>query len=106
MELLNGGREIDDETRSKFAFLDEPSRKRKSKSNRFMEHANEINSTGSFLSDLSVTQSDEDFLDISKPFKKHRPSATGLNSSFSDAKQQRRSLRKSINEFHKRSQSK
>lgn len=105
-EFLRCDRAIDDETRSKFAFLDATTRKRKSKSNRFLEQGNDINSTGSFLSDLSVTQSDEDFLDVSKPFKKHRPSGAGLNNSFSEAKNRRRSLRKSINDINKRNKRK
>lgn len=79
---------INDETRHKYAFLNLSSRKRKSKS---MGHGNDINSTGSFLSDLSVTQSEEDFLDDEKKqFKRHRPSTTGLNVS------SRRSTRKSL----------
>lgn len=72
-------------------------RKRKSKSNRFEDkYGNEINSTGSFLSDLSVTQSEEDFLEMSKPFKKHRPSTNAANISYVDAKQARRSARRSM----------
>lgn len=72
-------------------------RKRKSKTNRYEDkYCNEINSTGSFLSDLSVTQSEEDFLEMSKPFKKHRPSTTAANASYADAKQTRRSARRSI----------
>lgn len=74
------------------------SRKRKSKSNRYVadKYGNEINSTGSFLSDLSVTQSEEDFLEMSKPFKKHRPSTTAANISYGEPKQSRRSARRSI----------
>lgn len=103
-EFLRDDRDIDEQTRNKFAFLDASTRKRKSKSNRFLEPGNEINSTGSFLSDLSVTQSDEDFLDVSKPFKKHRPSVAALNSSFGD-KNKRRSMRKSLSDYSRRNKS-
>lgn len=84
------------------------SRKRRSKPNRNEDnnkYGNEINSTGSFLSDLSVTQSEDDFLDLSsKPFKKHRPSltaaaqmaASAANAPYADAKQTRRSARRSV----------
>lgn len=82
---------INDETRNKLAFLNSSSRKRKSKTNKYLEekYGNEINSTGSFLSDLSVTQSEDDFLDIgvshAKPWKKHRPSGNfAANGSFMD----------------------
>lgn len=87
-DFLKEDRFINDETRHKYAFLNLSSRKRKSKS---MGHGNDINSTGSFLSDLSVTQSEEDFLDDEKKqFKRHRPSTAGLNVS------SRRSTRKSL----------
>lgn len=87
-DFLKEDRFINDETRNKYAFLNLSSRKRKSKS---MGHGNDINSTGSFLSDLSVTQSEEDFLDDEKKqFKRHRPSTNGLNVS------SRRSTRKSL----------
>lgn len=103
---MHHDREINDETRSKLAFLNMSSRKRKSKSNRYVEdkYGNEINSTGSFLSDLSVTQSEEDFLEVSKPFKKHRPStnaANAANTSYAEAKHARRSARRSIDSRHK-----
>lgn len=108
-DFLRTDRDINDETRSKLAFLDMSSRKRKSKSNKFIEekYGNEINSTGSFLSDLSVTQSEDDFLDVNvghaKQWKKHRPSAIG-NGSFVDSKYTRRSAHKSL-ENKRRSQS-
>lgn len=84
------------------------SRKRKSKTNRYVEekYGNEINSTGSFLSDLSVTQSEEDYLEVSKPFKKHRPSLNALNGSNADMKYTRRSARKSGNSDYQRNRSK
>lgn len=85
------------------AFLNMSTRKRKSKSNRYdKKYGNEINSIGSFLSDLSVTQSEEDFLEMSKPFKKHRPSTTAANASYAEAKQTRRSARKSMDLRNKR----
>lgn len=105
-EYLHTDRDINDETRNKLAFLNMSTRKRKSKSNRFDEkYGNEINSTGSFLSDLSVTQSEEDFLEMSKPFKKHRPSTTATNNSYADAKHMRRSNRRSVDP-HPRNKSK
>lgn len=69
------------------------------------KYGNEINSTGSFMGELSLTQSEDDFLDVpkvEKTFKKHRPSANG-NVSFADSKhnrstknaEKRRSQRKS-----------
>lgn len=95
-DFLKSDREVYDRMQDKFDF-NMPARKRKSNSNKFMSEkfGNDINSTGSFLSDLSVTQSEEDFLDMSK-FKKHRPSTTGLNGSITDTKSRRRSIRKSI----------
>lgn len=95
-DFLHTDRDINDETRSKLAFLNMSQRKRKSRTNRCFDNVNEINSTGSFLSDLSVTQSEEDFLEISKPFKKHRPSTNGINTSYAEAKQKRRSGRRSM----------
>lgn len=104
-DFLRTDRDINDETRNKFAFLNMSTRKRKSKSNKFLEekYGNDINSTGSFLSDLSVTQSEEDFLEVSKPFKKHRPSATGVNGSFAENANKRRSARMSIGERRSKS---
>lgn len=95
-DFLHTDRDINDETRSKLAFLNMSQRKRKSRTNRCFDNVNEINSTGSFLSDLSVTQSEEDFLEVSKPFKKHRPSTNGMNTSYAEAVQRRRSGRRSI----------
>lgn len=73
-------------------------RKRKLNSNRFGEqqNCNEINSTCSFLSELSMTQSDDDLLDVTRPFKKHRPSANMANVSYIDGNQRRRSARKTM----------
>lgn len=87
-EVLRTEPDINDETRNKLAFLNASNRKRKSKTNKYLEekYGNDINSTGSFLSDLSVTQSEDDFLDIglnnTKPWKKHRPSGNFANGSF------------------------
>lgn len=107
-ELLNTDHQINDETRSKLAFLNMSMRKRKS--NKYIDnekYGNDINSTGSFLSDLSVTQSEDDFLDVNighnKPWKKHRPS-TDANRSFVDGKQARRSGHHKISD-RRRSQS-
>lgn len=76
-------------------------RKRKFNSNRFGEerNCNEINSTCSFLSELSMTQSDDDLLDMTRPFKKHRPSANMVNVSYVDANQRRRSARRTTMEW-------
>lgn len=79
-DLLKNDREIKDETRSKFEMLNNFQKKRKSAHLLRVEEqlGNEINSTGSFLSDLSLTQSEDDFLDAhskhNKSWKKHRPS--------------------------------
>lgn len=74
------------------------SHKRRSRSNRYTEdrNCNEINSTTSFLSDLSVTQFDDDFLETTRPFKKHCPSTTASNISYIESKQKRRSARQSM----------
>lgn len=73
-------------------------RKRKLNSNCFGEerNGNEINSTCSFLSELSMTQCEDDLLDVTKPFKKHRPSTNIANVSYIDANQRRRSARKTM----------
>lgn len=73
-------------------------RKRKLNSRRFDEerNGNEINSTCSFLSELSMTQSEDDLLDVTRPFKKHRPSTNMANLSYVDANQRRRSARKTM----------
>ncbi|XP_031628586.1 rac GTPase-activating protein 1 [Contarinia nasturtii] len=106
-EYLHTDREINDETRNKLAFLNMSSRKRKSKSNRFVDenYGNEINSTGSFLSDLSVTKSEEDFLEMSKPFKKHRPSVNAPTTPYAESKHARRSARRSMDLRNKKNAS-
>lgn len=67
-ELVRNERDLKEETKDKFAFLNYCPKKRKSK---LLEekYGNEINSTGSFLSDLSLTQSEDDFLNIGPPRK-------------------------------------
>lgn len=76
-----------DETRKKIQVLSTYDRKRKS-IHKDDEYCNEINSTGSFLSDLSLTQSGDDFLDpkpaAAQKWKKHRPSVHN-NSGFLNA---------------------
>ncbi|XP_053966931.1 rac GTPase-activating protein 1 [Anastrepha ludens] len=76
-DLVQKDCNINNETRDKLAFLNTLPRKRRSM-NRVVEekYGNDINSTGSFLSDLSITQSEDDFLDIrpSAAWQKHRPS--------------------------------
>ncbi|XP_037944697.1 rac GTPase-activating protein 1 [Teleopsis dalmanni] len=76
-DLLQNERNLKDETKDKLAFLNTIPRKRKSLNRHIEEkYGNDINSTGSFLSDLSITQSEDDFLDVrhSKSWQKHRPS--------------------------------
>lgn len=79
-DLLKNERDIRDETRDKLAFLNSP-RKRLSMrlgGDRIHEETvcDDINSTGSLLSDMSVTKSEDDFLDChtSKQWRRHRPS--------------------------------
>lgn len=78
-DLLQHENNLKNETRDKLAFLNTLPRKRKSL-NRHLEekYGNDINSTGSFLSDLSITQSEDDFLDVrpSRSWHRHRPSVT------------------------------
>lgn len=70
-----------DETRKHLQVLSSYTKKRKSHHRHIEEEVcNEINSTGSFLSDLSLTQSGDDLLDpkpstaANQKWKKHRPS--------------------------------
>lgn len=96
-DFLHTDRELKNEVRDTLASLNISTHKRRSRSNRYTDDRNEINSTGSFLSDLSVTQFDEDdFLEMSRPFKKHRASTTASNISYIESKQKRRSTRKSM----------
>ncbi|XP_055842223.1 rac GTPase-activating protein 1 [Episyrphus balteatus] len=77
-ELLRNERDINEETKDKLAFLNTFQQKKRKSLNTHIEEkfGNDINSTGSFLSDLSLTQSEDDFLDVrtSKNWQKHRPS--------------------------------
>lgn len=97
-DFLRNDNDIKDETRNKIAMLNASNRRRRSKPSKFIEekYGNEINSTGSFLSDLSVTQSEDDFLDVnlgtSGRWKKHRPSCEADVS----VRKARRSGRKSL----------
>lgn len=79
-----------DETRKHVQVLSTYTKKRKSNHQNFEEDPqNDINSTGSFLSDLSLTQSGDDILDpkptaaLNQKWKKHRPSMN--NSGFLNA---------------------
>lgn len=87
-EFLQNDENLKEETRNQLAFLNTCQKKRKSKlsADRF---GNDINSTGSFLHNLSLTRSENDFLDIDKPFKTHRKS--NQNGSFVGAKRSRHS---------------
>ncbi|EDW60745.1 rac GTPase-activating protein 1 [Drosophila virilis] len=80
-DLLRHERNLNNETRDKLAFLNTlPSastRKRKSLNTLHEDKSyGDINSTGSLLSDLSITHSEDDFLDVrrSKSWREHRPS--------------------------------
>lgn len=100
-DFLRNDNDIKDETRNKIAMLNASNRRSRRRSNKYIEekYGNEINSTGSFLSDLSVTQSEDDFLDgnfTGKHWKKHRPSYDAAVGDTS-GKRSRRSGRKSLN---------
>ncbi|XP_067633543.1 rac GTPase-activating protein 1 [Eurosta solidaginis] len=75
-DLVQKDATMNNETRDKLAFLKTLPRKRKSMNRIGEKYGNDINSTGSFLSDLSITQSEDDFLDVrpSTGWQKHRPS--------------------------------
>lgn len=101
---------MNDETRKHLQFLSSYARKRKS-NHQFMddEACDNINTTGSILSDLSLTQSGDDLLDA-KPvtqakWKKHRPSINDsglLNVSGRKTRasaEKRRSARRSVLEY-------
>ncbi|KAH8400686.1 hypothetical protein KR009_000324 [Drosophila setifemur] len=103
-DLLRHERNLNNETRDKLAFLHTlPSSRKRKSLNAVKEDKSygDINSTGSLLSDLSITHSEDDFLDVrrSKSWREHRPSlpknqipcvgnkrsrlSTGLNGSMS-----------------------
>lgn len=105
-DFLRNDNDIKDETRNKIAMLNASNRRSRRRSSKFVEekYGNEINSTGSFLSDLSVTQSEDDFLDANlgaanKHWKKHRPSYDAALGETS-GKKARRSGRKSLSKSH------
>lgn len=79
--LLVNDNTLRDETRKHLQILSTYTKKRKSLHQQIEEEqfGNDINSTGSFLSDLSLTQSGDDLLDpkpsaANQKWKKHRPS--------------------------------
>lgn len=69
---------INEQTRDKFAVLTAGQQKFRLSKKHAERYGNEVNSTGSFLSDLSVTQSEDDLLDVPAAlpnrWRKHRPS--------------------------------
>ncbi|XP_005187443.1 rac GTPase-activating protein 1-like isoform X1 [Musca domestica] len=84
-DLLQHENNLKNETRDKLGFLHTLPRKRKSVNRNLEEkYGNEINSTGSFLSDLSITQSEDDFLDDrpSRTWHKNRHSAANNGAAF------------------------
>lgn len=92
-ELLRNERDINEETKDKLAFLNTFHQKKRKSMNTHIEEkfGNDINSTGSFLSDLSLTQSEDDFLDVrgSKAWQKHRPSLPKNTAPFVGGKRSR-----------------
>ncbi|XP_062548165.1 rac GTPase-activating protein 1 isoform X3 [Armigeres subalbatus] len=86
-DIVRNEQDIKDETKERLAFMNAYSYKRKSTHNRSDKYGNnDINSTGSFLSDLSVTQSEDDFLNskISRHsgLRPHRPSNNNASGAF------------------------
>ncbi|XP_058811969.1 rac GTPase-activating protein 1 [Topomyia yanbarensis] len=77
-DIMKNEQDIKDETRERLAFMNAYSYKRKSARDRVDKLGNDINSTGSFLSDLSLTQSEDDFVRTNQnnSWRKHRPSYT------------------------------
>lgn len=79
VDLLQNENNLKNETKDKLAYaIDTLPRKRKSIRQRFDKCGNEINTTGSFLSDLSISYSEDDFIDSQRMSKgawhTHRPS--------------------------------
>lgn len=97
-ELLYSQPNINEETRTKFAFLGNDDRyQQKRRSRRHSDaYGNEINSTGSILSELSVTQSEDDFLDEAllqpRTLRRHQPAVGDANASFIGTKRTRSSM--------------
>ncbi|KAI8120012.1 hypothetical protein FF38_04238 [Lucilia cuprina] len=100
-DLLQHENNLKNETKDKLAFLNTLPRKRKSLNTHLEEkYGNDINSTGSFLSDLSITQSEDDFLDIRPARTLPRSKRSRLSNSKSNAQMaapsgRRRSSRRS-----------
>lgn len=81
-DVLRNEVDINEETRDKLAFLNTCQRTRRSKKHTAEKYGNDVNSTGSFLSDLSVTQSEDDLLDTTQHpqrWRKHRPSYSNVD---------------------------
>lgn len=99
-DFLHTDREMDNQMRTTLASFNVPCRKRRSKSDRcsIQQNTNEINSTCSFLSDLSMTMFEDDLLDITKAFKKRRSS--NLSDEFPYV-QRRSSIRRSTDSISK-----
>lgn len=90
-DILMKDSDIKDETRNKLGFLYQMPKKRKSL-RECEKVCNDVNSTGSFLSDMSLTQSEDDFLDphtSMKGWKKHRPSIPSNNGAYVASKKTR-----------------
>ena len=110
-DLLMSENTMKDETRKHLVQLSTYTKKRKSSHLlKEEEYGNDINSTGSFLSDLSLTQSGDDFLDSKlsgthQKWKKHRPSYNNnsiLNMSGKKTRmsmEKRRSTRQSLLDY-------
>ncbi|XP_058059633.1 rac GTPase-activating protein 1 [Anopheles bellator] len=89
-DIVRNEQTLRDETRVRLAqYAAEPSRKsRHGHSHLDREMENNFNSSGSFMCDLSLTQSEDDLLEPlkvqakRKTWKKHRPSYTNNNNSF------------------------
>nr|XP_029727344.1 rac GTPase-activating protein 1-like isoform X2 [Aedes albopictus] len=111
-DIVRNERDIKDETKERLAFMNAYSYKRKSTHNRSDKYGNnDINSTGSFLSDLSLTQSEDDFLNskVSRHsgLRPHRPSNNNASGAFYVGNKRTRlshdaSKRKSINQESKK----
>lgn len=74
LDLLQYEKNLKNETKDKLAYLHTLPRKRKSFNPHLEDkYGNEVNSTGSFLSDLSITQSEDDVNSGIRNFSKHQP---------------------------------